>query len=224
MGWLPGSGCVLWIQMDERQRNKAYDLSGFGNHGTIIGAQWKRGKIGFALHFDGVDDYVKVNHNPTLSLYDEVTIEAWIYLKGDNSVREIVGKLVNYDLRKSTKNELRFVYQQTGTFTWYTFDSVWTIPFNEWHHVVAVYSYPQGFLKFYVDGKLTDTFTTNIFQLKGEATEPLRIGSSTGTAEFWDGLIDEVRIYNRVLSAEEIKIKYWYGVVSSLRPQLVPVR
>jgi len=174
-------------------------------------AHLEKPPIALAYNFDGIDDYVEVNHNPTLALYDEVTIEAWIYLTGDTSVREIVGKFANYDLRKSNGNKLRFVYQKTGTSTWYTFDSAWTIPFNEWHHVVAVYSYTQGFLKLYVDGQLTDNFTTNIFQLKGELTTPVRIGSSTGTAEFWNGIIDEVSIYNRALTAEEIKHLYELG-------------
>lgn len=70
-------------RFDEGAGQLAMDSSTHGNHGTIQGAQWTMdGRVGGALLFDGIDDYVRIPHAPSLNLSEAITIEAWIYGTG----------------------------------------------------------------------------------------------------------------------------------------------
>ena len=82
MAWLK-DGCVLWLQFDEEKGDVAYDQSGEGNNGVIHGATRVKGKIGGALSFNGVGDYVKVSASDSLSfksaLNQEISLAYWVY-------------------------------------------------------------------------------------------------------------------------------------------------
>src|SRR4030042_5644689 len=70
---------VGWWRLDEGSGTTATDFSGKGNNGTLQGdTAWVNGYLGKALKFDGVDDYVDVQHNETLTVDNEVTVMAWI--------------------------------------------------------------------------------------------------------------------------------------------------
>jgi hypothetical protein len=71
-------GLVGYWSFDEGEGTIAHDYSGNSNDGTIYGATWVDGKVGKALSFDGVDDYVRVNDSSNFDITDAITIEAWI--------------------------------------------------------------------------------------------------------------------------------------------------
>jgi len=75
-------GLVGHWRFNEGTGSTAKDSSPFGNNGTIHGASWVRGKFGYALKFDGTDDYVDCGSDDSLNITDAITIEAWIYPKG----------------------------------------------------------------------------------------------------------------------------------------------
>ena len=78
MAWLK-DGCVLWLQFDEEKGDVAYDQSGKGNNGDIHGATRVKGKIGGALSFDGVDDYVRT---PSINVGSNFSVFGWVKLVG----------------------------------------------------------------------------------------------------------------------------------------------
>ena len=82
-----------------------------------------------------------------------------------------------------------------------------TINDNNWHHVAQVHSGTTT--TFYIDGSASGGGTQSNF---AENTHPVEIGSArTDSNDLWDGLIDEIRIYNRALSASEISTNYKAG-------------
>jgi len=218
MGWLPGSGCALWLQMDERQGNTAYDLSGNNNHGTIYGATWGRGKIGYCLSFDGVDDYVNCGADPSLNITDKLTVELWVkhdtvelqqmYLArwGESwYFQNLLGRRLELALIGATTAYRRTPYYLTEL---------------GWHHIVGVYDGTVPEARIYYDAKRVDSDAESagiIPPSLNPTTRPLLIGNYQNNL-WMDGLIDEVRIYNRVLSVKEIEAHYWYGIIPAVRP------
>jgi hypothetical protein len=92
------SGLVLYLPFDEGSGTTARDLSGFGNNGTLCnggtcpaqGPTWTTGKVGSALSFDGVDDYVSMPHSASLGLTEEATLMAWVKTVSTSPLYQIV--------------------------------------------------------------------------------------------------------------------------------------
>jgi len=224
MGWLPGSGCVLWLQMDERQGNRVFDLSEWENHGTRIGALWRRGKVGFGLAFDGVDDYVEVPNSPSLREYPEgVTYELWFIQPMAQTSAGIMQQTPDpwVDLWIDEAKRLRYEVAKTvadTTYAVHVYSDV--LEAGKWYHTVLAWSEVEHTLFAYLNGAFIGK-ATNINISATPNPNNLRVGEYFG---YFNGTIDEVRVYNRVLSIEEIRSRYWYGIVPSLRPQLAGVR
>jgi len=88
-------------------------------------------------------------------------------------------------------------------------DSTTLVNDNQYHHVAAVLDPTENVIRIYVDGVLEGTGTPGAFN--ADSSGPLRIGNQE-TTRYFDGIIDEVRIYNRALSSDEIKAIYLSGV------------
>jgi len=224
MGWLPGSGCVAWIQKDERQGNIAYDLSGYDNHGTIYGASWARGKIGYCLKFDGVDDYVDCGLFNGIDLTQQVTLSAWVKLE---QLPSAIGHIVTIIAKSGMARDLDLQAETDDKFYFFVAEglhviSTTVIQTGQWYHVVGTYTAYDN-IKIYVNGVLENTTTIDVARL--ENPNPMTIGQSARWPGRWfNGLIDEIHVYIRALSANEIKAHYWYGIIPSLRPQPAGVR
>jgi len=190
------------------------DLLG-NNHGTINGApKTVAGKIGDALSFDGKDDFVEVKHSGSLDLKEAISIEFWFLLKGD-SVENDYPRLVSKG-QSTTDNSGYGVWVKdiTGP-TDIGFRSATLTPNDirsqnvpnygddAWHHVMVTYDGKKG--RLFVDcNKLAELDVSgDISQNK----EPLHLGDGNNERHF-NGLIDEVRIYNRSLSEVEVKQNY----------------
>jgi len=224
MGWLPGSGCVLWIQMDERKGNIVYDLSDYGNHGTRYGASWYRGKIGYCLSFDGVDDYVEV---PRLN-FVSFSIEAWLKIGSVApgkypGIGSKIWDIGGYGLVAHPDQVFEFALKDSNGVDHSARSLMFEL--DKWHHVVGTYEEGVGLRIFVnrVEEHFTEWTATGLFT---PIDSPVTIG---GRDWVWgpfylDGLIDAVRIYNRALSDEEIKAHYWYGIIPSLRVPPMAVR
>ena len=203
-------GLVAYYSFDDCS---AKDLSGNGNDGIIYGAKCVDGKFGKALSFDGVNDYMEVPDSPSLDITDEITIEAWAYLKSTNA-EALVAKNENVIVTGFWSNR---THLRLGSDTVYGS----TVTTGQWYHYIAtikdIGSYRE--LKIYLNGVLdVSKETTEDFVIN---SNPWTIGQewdNGNPSDFFNGIIDEVRIYNRALSEEEIRALYEQGVAP--RPKL----
>ncbi|HJH28398.1 MAG TPA: LamG domain-containing protein, partial [Methanosarcinaceae archaeon] len=199
-------GLVAEWHFDEGEGNVLKDSSGNGNDGTIYGATWVDGKYGKALSFDGVDDYVEVPDSMSLDLIQETSVEMWIKSSNVNKrYPNIFNKGTPHDLSYTLR--LYDVYAepcfQINTSNGYIHArSSETLMNNKWYHLVGTYD--GSSIKLFVDGKLKveDSCSGNIVK----NNHALVMGTASAEKGYeYPGLIDEVRIYNRALTAEEIK-------------------
>ncbi|MGA2092954.1 MAG: LamG-like jellyroll fold domain-containing protein, partial [Sedimentisphaerales bacterium] len=205
-------GLVAEWKFDEGTGTTAYDFTG-SNNGTIYGATWTTGMSGKALSFDGVNDYVSVSDSTSLDISSEITITAWIKLNNSDQY-PIVGKQPsgtagsgsagNYYFETSPMNELAFFHQtSTGASGSYYYSNS-CLTQGVWQHVAVTLG--GGQVKFYKDGILNKTVTqSGTFGILND--EPVRIGARKDGLYFY-GSIDDVRIYNRALTAAEIASVY----------------
>jgi hypothetical protein len=211
-------GLVGSWSFDEGAGTTVHDSSGNGNDGTLMNAPvWSTGKFSAALTFDGTDNYVLIPHSDTLTS-SNFTIEAWIYLNSDvnNTQARIVSKqetiskshsfgIFGKGYGGSTGNQL-ILSIGNGT-TWWNFLSTTHLSNQTWYHVAGTHEGTTS--KIYIDGQLDKNGTT-ITQTANNAGV-LTIGCqkqtipSTGAMFFFNGTIDEVRIYNRALSQQDIQ-------------------
>jgi hypothetical protein len=197
------SGLVAAYNFDEGAGTAVADSSGNGLAGTISGATWATGHSGGALSFDGTNDWVTVADNDLLDV-TRVTISAWVRPTVNTPWTTVVMKETNgglaYALYANNASSRPAGYVQIGGV-----DRVATgtavVPTNTWTHLT--YTYDGANMRMYVNGTLVRTVarTGNIVL----STGPLRIGGNAGWGEYFTGLIDDVRVYNRALSLAEVQ-------------------
>jgi len=197
---------VLYLPFDWDDGSYARDRSGYNNHGTIYGAAGVGGKIGMALTFDGVDDYVEVADDPTLDIVDAITVGAWVKLavSPDGTWRTLVRKDDAYGLEISDGNKFDFHPHTAGS--WRFCPSTTTPVKDRWYHVAGTYdkNLPSGNIKIYVNGvKENEVDETRDIDVVVHA---LRLATTIVGLQRYNGVIDEVRIYNRALSQDEIRM------------------
>ena len=183
--------------------NDTQDGSGNGLNGTLVGPVFVEGIAGMALSFDGVNDYVDFGNNAAFDITEQITLSAWVNTNdaGNGQHNPYVSKGdQTYAIKHASSNTIEFFIYDGG---WYTANVRVDSSFNgEWHHVAGTYDGSE--LKTYVDGVLGATVAhQGSIDIQ---THNLTIGmNSQETDRFYDGVIDEVNIYNRALSASEIR-------------------
>ena len=206
----------LWL-FNEVGGSKTYNLSNKGNHGTINGSVWKPGKFGQALDFDGTDDYVNIPDADDTKYIGPLTICVWAKIDTGSAYRAFVDKhLTNgatnnpFDFRTNNAATplLRFVRANTN----YREFSGPAVTLGVWKFYCVTVS--SGLVEtvpiFYIDaipttGSLVFGTVTGAVTGSGAA---IRIGLRAATAVKMDGRIDNVRIYRRALSMQEIRWLY----------------
>jgi len=200
----------LW-HFDESVGPTAFDDSGNGNHGTIVGATWAGptwvpGYSGSALRFDGVDDFVEIADDDSLDIPDGITIEAMVFPEAIGGYRTIVSKRMgsntNYALRLWGGRVEFYCRDSLNTWTeWYT-PSIITA--GSWYNIVATYDFDDiGSIRIYVDGvdqPLLPVHPADPGVLQNDY--PVYLGQIGGGSQRFKGIIDEVRIWNVALEAE----------------------
>ncbi len=206
----PGTtGLVGHWKLDETSGLTAIDSSGSGNNGTLVnmtGNEWTAGILNGALVLDGISDYVDCGNNQSLQLTGEATISAWVKMEPDNEdvYMGIAGKIVvdpsynGFALVRHPSNVFRMWIGNDGDLQNVSSDVTYND--TDWHHVVGVCQ--GGINHLYVDG----------VKQAGEAAVELadsgnyaQIGKQYSDRDYryWDGTIDDVRIYDRALTPEE---------------------
>lgn len=224
----PTSGLVAHWAFDEGTGSTAYDSAG-NNDGNIYGATWATGQIGGALSFDGINNYVGLPDNDPIWLpQNDFTVSTWVYFDNDPGIANEL--IIDLDftywtdqnlcsgsaIRRYKENGKVGFQMETTTTTelLYTDDTQLK---NRWYHIVGVrFGTTQSI---YIDGQLNTTRICSNAPIKfsGQCDDKkVNFGKAydgcwtTGTY-YLDGKIDDVRIYNRALSAEEIEQLYTLG-------------
>lgn len=206
----------------------AYDRSGVGNTGTLTNGPTKTiGKLGQALNFDGSDDYMDAGTASAIQSLDQLSVASWVYIAnypvaGDDYVHAIVstqtdsGALSGWTLSlgsygiAAAKENIYFEFRNVGNTAWRaSIISSTELSLNTWYHVVATYD--QVNIRVYVNGMLESISPQTEAIADGAGLSIGRKRAGTAANRNWDGRLDETRVYNRALSASEIKGLYDVG-------------
>ena len=198
------SGLVAAYSFDEGSGSTVADSSGNGNTGTISGATWTAaGKYGSALSFNGTSARITVPNSASLQLSSGMTLEAWVDPASVSSGwRDVIYKgNDNYYLMGTTDHS--GVPAGGGTFAGANANAfaAATLATNSWSYLAATYD--GATLRLYVNGTLAASQATS--GAITSSTNPLTIGSDPIWGQYFNGLIDQVRIYNTALSASQIQ-------------------
>ncbi|MCX9081301.1 MAG: PKD domain-containing protein [Candidatus Methanoperedens sp.] len=201
------SSLVGWWKFD----NDILDWSGNRNDGICSGSGCPTpttGKIGGALYFDG-NDYIDAGNGERLNITGNITIEAWVR-PARRDTQYIVKKAANdatngYELSLASSGKAFFRFNQRTSGNNYRVDSAINYPSNNttWVHLVGIYNGTQ--LQIYLNGNLSNNKngTSNISSNKNNLT----IGGPDDS-KYLNGSIDEVRIWNRALTPQEVEAFY----------------
>ncbi len=195
---------IGWWKLDEESGTIAADSSGYGNDGTVVGgAPWVSGYIDGALDVDGDDDYVDCGYDPIFDTANEMTVAAWVTIRSIPTAWACVIAKGEYSWRLSNENtEPRFHF---GITLWSennpSIPGDTAVGYDEWHHVAGTYDGAN--INVYLDGSLDGT-TDTPSPIGVNAANVLLGENPEAAGRNWDGLIDDVRIYNRALSQAEI--------------------
>ena len=162
-------------------------------------------RFGGALVFDGATSWVTVPDGSTLDLTIGLTLEAWVNPTASAGWQAVIVKErdqagLSYALYSSSDSGLPDGTVNVGTDVSVLATS--PLPSNTWSHLALTYDGTT--LRIFVNGRLASAQPAN--GLLATAGTPLRIGGDSIWGEYFSGLIDEVRIYNRPLTANEIQV------------------
>jgi len=198
---IPTDGLVAYYPFN----GNANDESENGNDGTVNGATLvadRYGEPNSAYSFDGYGDYIEILHSDSINLKEEMTIGFWINV-GANQSLYFSPEVYSYILHKRYSTIIIPVYDN-GTIKKGACEDV--APLGEWVHYSFVFS--KDFRALYRNGNLL-ILSKEITNSLATSSEVLRIGTPTYSKHFsYNGLLDEVALYNRALSASEIRHLY----------------
>ena len=218
----PIDSMLLHLPFDETAGNIAHDTSGVtpANNGTLTATPtptWTTsGKIGGALSFSGIGQQIVVsdsNTNPNpLDGMQQLTVSTWVNASSfPTGGYPVVGLLYKGAAANSCSYSLNLI---GGKIRYYIGtnlqDSASTLPLNTWCHVVVVFDGTQttNNMRLYINGNLDKVSTINLAAVPRSTTTNLYIGYPNLGAAGFNGLMDDVRVYNRVLSVSEIQDLY----------------
>jgi len=215
------SGLISWWPAGGNAR----DATTNHNDGILHGsASYSGGEVGQGFTFNASSDYVQIPDSPSLNPTNELTIDAWVYLNGDNGNYMIVGKDDQFENRQYLLS-----VSPEGTFSGaigiyngavYPIESTTVLNPLTWYHVAMTYSAANSNLSIYVNGTLDTSSTVPGPTLR--STDPVFIGNQPYYLAYNSGLlIDEVDIFNRALSATEIQSLYNAGAAGKVNPSCV---
>lgn len=218
---------VAWWKFDEAQGDNIVDSSGNKFTGTLVGnPQWQPagGKAGGALEFDGDGDFIECGPDEGLNITGGVTIAAWIKLAKSTPDQKIVGNQDNvsggYKL-SIFSDKAEFEVRDSGNALRNNrfVDGGTVLQPDVWYHVVGTYG-QGGAIKTYVNAKLDrEQETSNIL---AASSGPLKIGCEpfSGECQF-NGLMDDLRIYNYPLSEAEVAALYAGKELQPAAPEIL---
>ncbi|MFH0795443.1 MAG: LamG domain-containing protein [Candidatus Omnitrophota bacterium] len=199
-------GLAGWWKFDEGSGEILHDSSGNGNDGKIYGATWVKGKTACALLFDHKDDYVNCGNSTSLQIDGPLTITTWVKVPRVFHGGMIVSKYVWTLILE--ENYVRSENRTARNDDWFWVYPPSRVPVDKWSYIALVYSIENEEITAYFNGERTFSQEWLEGGIGGVVTPNLYFGSENGTQRWFSGFIGETKIYNRALSAEEIKTNY----------------
>lgn len=201
---------VAWYPFN----GNAQDESGNAHHGIVDGATLTTDRFNqtaSAYHFDGIDDFITIPLHEDLNITDDLTICAWVYLEFDADDHAVIDKHER-QLYKMNFSGTRPSFEM-GYATGVSIDE--GIPPHEWHFVVGRFVLATNERAIYVDGELKNSRNDGAVDISTNELDVVIGKSRQFGQQYFKGKIDEVRIFNRALSENEIMSLYsdlvaWY--------------
>jgi YVTN family beta-propeller protein len=198
------NGLISWW----RGEDSTFDSVG-GNHGTPSGnLSYAVGQSGQAFSLDG-NTYIHIATATPLDRMTQLTLSAWLKIRGshEGGTHLISGRAAGTQLYTDGSGYLVFnIYDGS---TWYPVTSKAPLPVETWVHIAGTLDTGAGESNLYINGVLDGS--ASVTTLPAENSNPFNIGGFTGYGSYLNGLIDEVKLYNRTLSA--VELGRIYGIV-----------
>ncbi len=196
---------VGWWRFDEGSGTVAHDSSGKGNDGTSKGnPAWVAGHLGGALGFDGSDDYLDCGNGSSLSL-TTWTVMFWLNLNENKNYNAYLVKGLdaaeNYEVLTYGDGHFHFPITFTDGSRAFANTAAGICVVGEWAHYTYSYNSAQG-RRLYKDGVLV--FEDTESRTPQSSTSPLTIGNEQSMPRYVNGIMDDVRIYDNVLTQAEL--------------------
>ena len=209
--WLADESLQLHLPFDETSGDVAYDSSIYWRDGSLLNSpSWDTGYVGGALNFDGLDDYVEITGYNGIGGAQARTTSAWIKTKTG-------GDILGWGNKLGLGTKWCFCVVPTGHLAiqvqGYVQTTSATVNDENWHHVAVVLPEKSApvinDLELYIDGdRITDVTSaagTELITTGVDNTVKVGVFEYQGTGlDYFDGLIDDVRIYERALTQQEI--------------------
>jgi hypothetical protein len=209
----------------------ANDASGNGNNGTNISSFYSSDRFfqtNSSLVVTGQFSEVRAAGSPSLDVYSTFTISAWLFVTNDwnDDYKVFIAKSGNGSFQgvqflfrlDTSKHYVLWIGDGSSSFT--EFPSSATYALGGWHHALATFDSSSGGVAIYVDGKLDSTFVTSQ-ECFSAPDFPLHVGNDFVTSQSFNGQIDDVRIYNRALSSNEVALLYALESQATVVPPLM---
>ena len=200
-------GLIAYFKFEKDDKKSLMDSSGLNHHANIFGdVKWVEGKYGKGMQFDGKSSYADIPAR-TFDAFDAITITAWVKIMkmpsshSYNIAGLTTGPGAGMYVELYAVNLAAWQCQPNNTNASFAYPA----NFNEWHHVGAIYDgskillYIDGEQKAQGGGAKLPSVTSYPFRISGDHTELAGWGGSL------DGIIDEIRLYERALNANEMR-------------------
>lgn len=206
-------GLAGWWPFQPAKGGRLFDLSMNGNRGILTGmggGDWRPGALGGqALSFDGVDDSVNLGNSALLNNRTSISVSFWMSSSDTTGARVMIGR---YDNTNPGSSWLVISDDLSNAVRWYTNDGVAhadvfgarNVHDGVWHHVAVTWRTGANNKRIYVDGA-RDGIGEHSVTLGSNTTDVLIASDAASSLGFLAGLIDDVRIYDRALSAAEVR-------------------
>ena len=218
---IPTDAMGYW-PLDATSGTVAVDATGNGNNGTVVGATWNpNGEVNGCLSFNGTNNYVQISN----TISNDFSIVFWVkttqsggtgqWWQGDGLVDGDHAGVANDFGTALSGAKFAFGVGNPDT----TIVSGSSVNDGAWHECVATRVQSTGALNLYVDGNLQATGTGNTKSLTASAF--LRFGEILSGGGFFNGSLDEIKIYNRALGNNEVSALFYNGAVPSTVPAII---
>jgi len=203
-----------WWCLDDETGATARDSSGHGRHGTLenmAGDEWTTGVLDGALEFNGSTDYVDLPIGALIAETTDCTFAAWVKWSGMGDQWQRIfdfGSGTTYNMYLVSNNYDDYVAYAITDSGWTSEDRIWTSVAltSDWHHLAVTIDDANTTHTLYLDGEVigqNTSATTNPSDL-GETTNNWLGKPQYSDEPYFDGILDDVRLYSRALSAQEI--------------------
>ena len=194
-----GGGRLLCLRMDE------------GEGSTVYSDNWCDGKYGEAFSLDGVDDYGRIEDSDSLKGFIQMTVLMWVKIRSGIGYWGFISKTDRTNgwqlIKQYGSRRLFFEIFEAGSNTGSSTSSNSEIPEDTWTQIGIIVDGLNW--KFIINGEVDKEFTSS--RALTHSSHTLWIGRSNASSPYLSGIIDEVRLYNRALSEEEIRALYLAG-------------